>query len=97
MKKLLLPIILALLTPLVSHSLLSISTVLSMIVFLIGAMLIIPSYFLEDIINISLIVSTGLNFREDMYYPLSLIISENRLQLLKNMVCYNYRLYNFKN
>lgn len=51
MKKLLLPIILALLTLLVSHSLLSISTVLSMIVFLIGAMLIIPSYFLEDIIK----------------------------------------------
>lgn len=51
MKKLLLPIILALLTPVVSHALLSISVVLSMIVFLIGAMLILPSYFLEDIIK----------------------------------------------
>ena len=51
MKKLLLPIILALLTPVASHVLLSISPVLSMIVFLIGAMLILPSYFLEDIIK----------------------------------------------
>lgn len=44
-----------------------------------------------------MIVSTGLNFREDMYYPLSLIISENRLKLLKNIICFSYRLYNFKN
>ena len=51
MKKILLPIILAILTPVVSHSLLSIITVFSMIVFLIGAMLILPSYFLEDIIK----------------------------------------------
>lgn len=51
MKKILLPIILALLTPVVSHALFSVSVVLSMIVFLIGAMLILPSYFLEDIIK----------------------------------------------
>ena len=51
MKKILLPIILALLTPVVSHALLSVSLVISMIVFLIGSMLIIPSYFLEDIIK----------------------------------------------
>lgn len=51
MKKILLPIILALLTPVVSHSLLSISPVLSMIVFLTGAMLILPSYFWDDIIK----------------------------------------------
>ena len=51
MKRILLPIILAILTPVVSHELLSFSPVLSMIVFLIGAMLILPSYFLEDIIK----------------------------------------------
>ena len=51
MKKILLPIIMALLTPVVSHALLSFSPALSMIVFLIGAMLILPSYFLEDSIK----------------------------------------------
>lgn len=51
MKKILLPIILALLTPVVSHALLNFSPVISMIVFLIGAMLILPSYFLGDIIK----------------------------------------------
>ena len=51
MKKILLPIILALLTPVVSHVFLSFSSALSMIVFLIGAMLILSSYFLEDIIK----------------------------------------------
>jgi hypothetical protein len=51
MKKILLPIILAVLTPVVSHALLRFSLAFSMIVFLIGAMLILPSYFLDDIIK----------------------------------------------